>query len=281
MPNKKKNKKKAEQPVPNIPGMGPRPPPVAAGGDAPQPQAAAATTQQQQQQLDDEASALAQALTAASQSLKNTQQKGEPQKPKQQPASTASVTIATAAVSKINLGSEYSELLPPQKRLDLPGQPKTFPGAAGRRCQLRTNHFRMRVPEGPVYQYSLAILPPWQRPYKRADKEIYQQVIARWRQENVVARQDPFSWVYDGSTTLYCTRHHARVPDSEISLQLDDREAVFSVTDVKVDTTIMITQDLAHWAAKGQSGNTVSITLMGTKLKTDFCYWQAQFPRML
>ena len=58
MPNKKKNKKKAEQPVPNIPGMGPRPPPVAAGGDAPQPQAAAAAATQQQQ--DDEAYALAQ-----------------------------------------------------------------------------------------------------------------------------------------------------------------------------------------------------------------------------
>lgn len=113
----------------------------------------------------------------------------------------------------------------------------------------------MKVPEGPIYQYSLVIVPPWKRPYKKADKDIYQAVIQKWRNVNIVAKKNPWSWVYDGNTTLYSTQRHDNIPNCDIDMDLEGRETSFQVIDVKYDATIMISQDLAEWAARGQSGS--------------------------
>ena len=68
----------------------------------------------------------------------------------------------------------YSNLVPPKKRVLQQGQQRPdFPGNNGQACQLRVNHFRMKVPKGQIYQYSLTIVPPWERPYKKADMDIY------------------------------------------------------------------------------------------------------------
>ena len=147
-----------------------------------------------------------------------------------------------------------SDLIPPQKRLD--PQLGHFPGKSGKNCQLRVNHFRMKIPTGIIYQYSVKIVPPWARAYKKADKDIYQLVINEWREVNVVAKKAPKTWVFDGFSTLYCTKAYEKIPHSEINLQLEgETEAkVFFVTDIKIDKQIMISQDLAEWAVKGQSG---------------------------
>lgn len=114
----------------------------------------------------------------------------------------------------------------------------------------------MKIPTGIIYQYSVKIVPPWDRAYKKADKDIYQLVINEWRRVNIVAKKSPLSWVFDGNSTLYCTGAYEKIPHSEISLQLagDTEPKTFLVTDIKIDTKIMINKDLAEWAGKGQSG---------------------------
>ena len=154
-------------------------------------------------------------------------------------------------MKSLSLGSD---LLPPQKRLHPElGQ---FPGKNGRVCRLKVNHFRMKIPTGIIFQYSVKIVPPWTRAYKKSDKDIYQLVINQWRKENIVAKKAPLTWVYDGNTTLYCTKAWEHIPSCEISLQMDEdsEPKIFQVTDIKIDTQIMINEDLAKWAVKGQSG---------------------------
>jgi len=115
----------------------------------------------------------------------------------------------------------------------------------------------MKIPTGVVYQYSVKVVPPWTRPYKKADKDIYQLVINEWRKVNTVAKKAPMSWVFDGNTTLYCTKAYEGIPHTEISLRMegDSEPRSFFVTDIKIDTQIMISEDLARWAVKGQSGS--------------------------
>ena len=117
----------------------------------------------------------------------------------------------------------------------------------------------MKIPTGIIYQYSVKIMPPWSRAYKKADKDIYQLVMNEWRKVNPVAKKSPVSWVFDGNSTLYCTGAYEKIPHSEISLQIegDTEPKTFCVTDIKIDKQIMISQDLAEWAAKGQSGQSL------------------------
>ena len=179
-------------------------------------------------------------------------------------------SVPTGAVSKLSLDSSTRQTMeiskptpsgdsapgfvPPKKRLPVGDKKPLFPGNDGKPCRLTVNHVRMKVPEGPIYQYSLVIVPPWKRPYKKADKDIYQAVIQKWRNVNVVAKKNPWCWVYDGNTTLYSTRMYNNIPNCDIDLDLEGRETSFQVIDVKHDTTIMISQDLADWARRGQSG---------------------------
>ena len=173
--------------------------------------------------------------------------------PRQQ-QQTSPAKEVTKDMASLRLGSD---LLPPKKRVDPElGQ---FPGKSGKNCQLRVNHFRMKIPTGIIYQYSVKIMPPWSRAYKKADKDIYQLVMNEWRKVNPVAKKSPLTWVFDGNSTLYCTGAYEKIPHSEISLQIegDTEPKTFCVTDIKIDKQIMISQDLAEWAAKGQSGQSL------------------------
>ena len=149
--------------------------------------------------------------------------------------------------------------MPPQKRL---GDKPSFPGTKGRQVNLRVNHLPVKVPQGIIYQYSVNIKAPWQRPFKKVDRDIYHLVINKWRQTNVVAKKDPHTWVFDGHSTLYCPKAYEGIPDQEIIVKVeDDREYTFEVKDIKIDTAIQIHQDLADWAAAGQSGGIPSSAL--------------------
>ena len=72
------------------------------------------------------------------------------------------------------------DFLPPQSRVS-----GLFPGKAsvGRACKLQTNHFpvSLKMKEGKVHMYDVCILPPWNREYKRTDKQLYHDTIAEWK----------------------------------------------------------------------------------------------------
>ena len=129
-----------------------------------------------------------------------------------------------------------------------------FPGNTGTPCKLAVNHVRMKVPAGKIYQYNLKMVPPWKREFKKSDKDIYQVVIQEWRSVCPVARHCPYTWVYNGDRTLYCTQPYTNIPDSLIKITYEDEELEFHVIDVKMDSIININQDLVDWAMKGQSG---------------------------
>ena len=157
-------------------------------------------------------------------------------------------------------------LNPPKKRLPQDGQSRpSFPGTEGRPISLRVNHLPIHIKDMLVYQYSVQIKTPWNRPYKKTDKDVYQLIINAWRKLNVVAKKDPYSWVFDGHSTLYCPHAYKDIPNTEVSLDvsldLDGKMTTFQVEDVKVDCTIQITQDLAAWAAGGTSGSMPQSTL--------------------
>ena len=121
---------------------------------------------------------------------------------------------------------------------------QVFPGSGGTQCQLTVNHVRMKLPKGKIYQYNLKIEPPWKREFKKSDKDIYQIVIARWRQRCPVPKQSPYSWVYNGDKTLYCTKPYKDIPDCELKVTINGEELEFKVHDVKMDSIINIDQDM-------------------------------------
>ena len=168
-----------------------------------------------------------------------------------------SVTNSPKKKSSVSyIDGELAKYIPPKKRIaqEADGQ-ALFPGNEGKSCELRVNHVRMKLPQGEIYQYSVNIIPPWEREYKKSDKEIYQKVINEWRHVSPVAKNDPYCWVFDGHTTLYSTKAHKGVPNCDVSISIDGRMETFTVTDIKIDTTIMINDELAKWARKAQSGN--------------------------
>ena len=197
------------------------------------------------------------------------QQKAASAPPEQQfsPSRSASVSSSISSLSlesgksspKKGARSAGKGLMPPQKRL---GDKPSFPGTKGRQVNLRVNHLPVKVPQGIIYQYSVNIKAPWQRPFKKVDRDIYHLVINKWRHTNVVAKKDPHTWVFDGHSTLYCPKAYEGIPDQEITIKVeDDREYTFEVKDIKIDTAIQIHQDLANWAAAGQSGGIPSSAL--------------------
>eukprot|EP00092_Neocalanus_flemingeri_P034497 GFUD01037510.1.p1 GENE.GFUD01037510.1~~GFUD01037510.1.p1 ORF type:complete len:930 (+),score=334.94 GFUD01037510.1:83-2872(+) len=184
--------------------------------------------------------------------------------PQQSVASPATTPLPENITSPPSTSSTVqslsSDLLPPQKRLTPSGKPH-FPGRQGSAVLLATNHFPLSLPTGLVYQYTVTIQPPWTRPYRRSDKSLYQQVIQKWRSVCPPARTSPYSWVYDGDATLYCTKAHTNIPNCNVTVQVQDREMEFCVADVKLAKTVPISQDIADWAARGQSGNTPQTAL--------------------
>ena len=273
---RKNNKKKTPDPAQHIPGMAPAPGP-APGPAAPRPAAQLSNFGDNVSRRDDAGWLPGSARhpprrqqqpggvggARATPSPQQQQQPGgaggaqntPPPREQQQTRPTAAETEAVArGIGTLSIDYSGSGLIPPKKRKD--SKLGHFPGRDGKKCILRVNHFGIRIPEGIIYQYSVKILPPWTRPYKKADKDIYQLVINKWRDVNNVAKKAAKTWVFDGNSTLYCTQSYSNIPNCDISLLLegDKEEKTFSVTDVKIDTQIKISQDLAEWAVRGQSG---------------------------
>ena len=215
-------------------------------------------------------------------------ERNKPSSSRGQINSDAIVPLDSQAVSSIptlnlpipanfDLTSLGSDLLPPQKRLTPSGKPH-FPGTLGEVVRLSTNHFPISFPSGLVYQYTVTIQPPWTRPYRRSDKSLYQQVMVKWRAVCPQAKASPYSWVYDGNATLYCTKAYHDIPHCNVMVQVEDKELLFSVVDVVLAKTVPISQDIADWAVKGQSGSTPQTALhaldviLGQAVATDLSY---------
>jgi len=154
------------------------------------------------------------------------------------------------------------QFLPPTKRKTLtPAGKPYFPGNLGHSVKLATNHFPLSLPPGILYQYTISVVPPWTRPYRRSDKDLYHRVVQQWRRICPPVKQRPYSWVYDGDATLYCTQPHKNIPDCKVSVMLEDKQVEFGVVDVRLVKPIPINDDIAAWAAKGQSGQTPQTAL--------------------
>ena len=170
------------------------------------------------------------------------------------------ISQATSGMSNIRIEDFCLGEVPPKKRLLQQDQKQPdFPGTLGKNCRLKTNHFGigMRAPTGMVYQYSLEIVPPWERPYRKSDSVTYHKVIHGWRKICLhdLMKTDPYCWVFDGNTTLYSTKNFgSSIPNCTVSINEDGKEKEFHVNNVKVDCQINITEDLLNWATKGQSG---------------------------
>ena len=175
-----------------------------------------------------------------------------------------SQSSAVVAVKKSNVAEDLStlsdELLPPQKRVIPAGRPD-FPGHMGTAVRLSTNHFHLTLPSGVVYQYTITMEPPWARPYRKSDKALYQQVLSQWRKVCPPVKKSPYCWVYDGDATLYSTKAHKDIPNCTVLIINEDKELEFRVVDVKLVKPIPISQDLAEWAGRGQSGHTPQTAL--------------------
>ena len=154
---------------------------------------------------------------------------------------------------------EEAEFYPPQSRLD-----GKFPGTAktGRACKLQTNHFtvKLKIPEGNVYQYVVTIAPPWygKREYRRSDKDLYHQVIKKWKSVHPVPASNTAAWVFDGNKQLFCTKPYG--PDElyniEVKVWFEDegREISVKVKDVLLVGCVKVSKDILDWATGGRSG---------------------------
>ena len=103
--------------------------------------------------------------------------------------------------------------------------------------------------------------------------------MLKWRTICSQVKASSHSWVYDGDATLYCTnKAHNYVPNCNLMFKVKDKELQFGVLDVKLSKAVPISQDIADWAAKGQSGSTPRTALhalnviLGQAVATDLSY---------
>ena len=93
------------------------------------------------------------------------------------------------------------------------------------------------MPEGMIYMYDVTVLPPWNRVYKRSDKKVYHDAIAKWKNMVPAIKDNPHAWVFDGCKQLYSTKKLSSdsFPElTRISLwdREDEREVAMVVRDV-------------------------------------------------
>jgi len=159
-----------------------------------------------------------------------------------------------------NSSKEYmlrSDYLPPQSRLTglFPGKP-----TVGRKCKLQTNHFAvsLKFPEGMIYMYDVTIVPPWNRDYRRQDKQLYHDVIKEWKEACPAAKANTSAWVFDGHKSLFSTKlfRIEELPDQKVTVwsQEEERYLDVIVKDVQRVNDIRVTKDIVEWAMKGRSG---------------------------
>lgn len=149
------------------------------------------------------------------------------------------------------------DFLPPQSRVS-----GLFPGKAsvGRACKLQTNHFpvSLKMKEGKVHMYDVCILPPWNREYKRTDKQLYHDTIAEWKKVCPAAKANNHAWVFDGHKQPFCTKAFRveDLPDQKVTVWWaeEERHVDMLVKDVTLVNTIPISKDLLLWASTGRSG---------------------------
>jgi len=152
--------------------------------------------------------------------------------------------------------SLYDELLPPQSRVQ-----GNFPGSSGKICRVESNHFKVNLNllKGVIHMYDVVIEPPWRRPFRKSDKQLYHDVILAWKKQcQVIKQEEQVCWVFDGFKQLYSTRNHgAHEFKSEAVRVWSSREECwfdFTVKDVMKVADIQI-QDIVDWASCGRSGS--------------------------
>ena len=63
--------------------------------------------------------------------------------------------------------------------------------------------------------YNVIIKPPWDRPYRKRDTEMYFDVFAKWKTICPEVRKNPNAWVFNGNNIIYSTLDIARIQDIE------------------------------------------------------------------
>ena len=85
--------------------------------------------------------------------------------------------------------------------------------------------------------------PPWPRPYRKADRALYQQVVRKWRSVCPSTKKSA-DRVYDADANMYCTKAH--IPNCNVVVMVENR---------KIEL-IPISQDIDNWVARGQTHQT-------------------------
>ena len=102
--------------------------------------------------------------------------------------------------------------------------------------------------EGKVHMYDVCILPPWNREYKRTDKQLYHDTIAEWKKVCPAAKANNHAWVFDGHKQLFCTKAFRveDLPDQKVTVWWaeEERHVDMLVKDVTLVNTIPISKDL-------------------------------------
>jgi hypothetical protein len=66
-----------------------------------------------------------------------------------------------------------------------------------------------------IYVYNIDIQPPWTRPYKKSDIELYFAVFAKWKAMCPEVKENTSAWAFNGKNFIFSNRDIARIPDVE------------------------------------------------------------------
>ena len=75
--------------------------------------------------------------------------------------------------------------------------------------------------------YHITVKPPWDRPYRKRDTELYFEVFAKWKQMVPVVKSRPQAWVFNGNNIIYSTKDVTKIQDvEEIRIKGDNQETL-------------------------------------------------------
>ena len=120
----------------------------------------------------------------------------------------------------------------------------------------------LNVPEGMIYMYDVTVLPPWSRVYKRSDKKVYHDAIAKWKNMVPAIKDNPHAWVFDGCKQLYSTKKLSSDSFPELTrISLWDREDerevamvvrdVTRVADIRLYTPLLLSRPNSAFSRNG------------------------------
>ena len=65
-----------------------------------------------------------------------------------------------------------------------------------------------------IFVYNIKIIPPWSRPYRGSDRQLYLTVFLEWKRL-CPAVNNQHAWVYNGGDIVYSTQEISSIPDVE------------------------------------------------------------------